>query len=211
MNHPDDGKTRPVIIYRQGHPPQAALMNDKAYSKSREQGELWTLHPETGRLIPFEGGGRLLELVEETAWFTAKLEGRTEASGEKYNLPNREAGAAAEAGVGDEGSPPSSSPEGEKGGNKGDLTGALLKQLQALIDDRRQTLPEGSYTTHLFNKGSEKIRKKTGEEAVELILAQSKEDIIYESADLIYHLMVLLSAEGLSIEEVLAELARRHG
>jgi phosphoribosyl-ATP pyrophosphohydrolase len=86
-----------------------------------------------------------------------------------------------------------------------------LHQLQALIDDRRQTLPEGSYTTHLFNKGAEKIRKKTGEEAVELILARSKEEMIYEAADLIYHLMVLLSAEGLSIDEVLAELARRHG
>lgn len=211
MNHPDDGKTRPVIIYRQGHAPQAALMNDKAYNKSREQRELWTLHPETGRLIPFEGGGGLLELTEETAWFTAKLEG-TPQSTEGAASPS---GAEAAASTSEEGrgAEPVTG-EGELTNpelTKPDLTAAVLNRLQAVIDDRKHTLPEGSYTTHLFSKGAEKIRKKTGEEAVELILARSKEEIIYEAADLIYHLMVLLSAEELSIDEVLAELARRHG
>ncbi|MFW5643852.1 MAG: phosphoribosyl-ATP diphosphatase, partial [Alkalispirochaeta sp.] len=69
---------------------------------------------------------------------------------------------------------------------------------------------EGSYTTHLFTKGPDKIRKKTGEEAVELILARSNEELLSEAADLIYHLMVLLEAEGLSITDVISVLHRRH-
>jgi phosphoribosyl-ATP pyrophosphohydrolase len=182
-------------------------MNDKAYNKSREQGELWTLHPETGRLVPFEEGGKLLELTEETAWFTAKLEGSSPAGGGETSPAEAERGESAAGGAGRSGA--SSADADEESRRR--VTAAVLHQLQALIDDRRQTLPEGSYTTHLFNKGAEKIRKKTGEEAVELILARSKEEMIYEAADLIYHLMVLLSAEGLSIDEVLAELARRHG
>jgi phosphoribosyl-ATP pyrophosphohydrolase len=71
-------------------------------------------------------------------------------------------------------------------------------------------MPEGSYTTHLFEKGEEKIRKKTGEEAVELLLAATDREIISESADLIYHLMVLLTERDLSIGQVIAELQGRH-
>jgi phosphoribosyl-AMP cyclohydrolase / phosphoribosyl-ATP pyrophosphohydrolase len=201
VNHPDDGKTRPVIIYRQGHSPQAALMNDKAYNKSVEQGELWTLHPETGRLIPFEEGGALIELTEDTAWFSAKLSGQPGDADDEAETP----------GSGDEDASDGERGRGSPGISDRQLTGAVLRRLQALIDNRRETLPEGSYTTHLFSKGSDKIRKKTGEEAVELILARTKEEIVYEAADLIYHLMVLLSAEELSIDEVLAELSRRHG
>lgn len=201
MNHPDDGKTRPVIIYRQGHPAQAALMNDKAYNKSVEQGELWTLHPETGRLIPFEGGGALVELTEDTAWFSATLAGQ----------PGDADNEAEPVGSGDEDAIGRESGRESPGLSDRQPASAVLRRLQALIDDRRETLPEGSYTTHLFSKGSDKIRKKTGEEAVELILARTKEEIVYEAADLIYHLMVLLSAEELSIDEVLSELARRHG
>jgi phosphoribosyl-ATP pyrophosphohydrolase len=208
VNHPDDGKTRPVIIYRGDHAPQAALMNDKAYSKSLEQGELWTLHPETGRLIPFEGGGELLELTEDAAWFSAKLSGASDAS----EAETREAGGEGGAGAPEETSAPGSmSPATAEKDAQNRLTSAILHKLQALIDERRETLPEGSYTTHLFSKGAEKIRKKTGEEAIELLLARSKEEIVYEAADLLYHLMVLLSAEELSIDEVLSELARRHG
>lgn len=206
MNHPDDGKTRPVIIYRGDHAPQAALMNDKAYSKSLEQGELWTLHPETGRLIPFEGGGELLELTEDGAWFSAKLSGSSSPSEEELTEAGGKGGASAP-----EDSTASDSFRSTEAESQRRLTTAILHQLQALIDERRETLPEGSYTTHLFSKGAEKIRKKTGEEAIELLLARSKEEIIYEAADLLYHLMVLLSAEQLSIDEVLSELARRHG
>ena len=74
---------------------------------------------------------------------------------------------------------------------------------------RKRELPDGSYTTHLFQSGADKIRKKTGEEAIELILASSRGEIIYESADLIYHMLVLLLSEDISIDEVLAELGKR--
>jgi len=71
-------------------------------------------------------------------------------------------------------------------------------------------MPEGSYTTHLFTKGPDKIRKKTGEEAVELILARTEDELLSEAADLIYHLMVLLETENLSIADVISVLHSRH-
>ena len=61
----------------------------------------------------------------------------------------------------------------------------------------------------MFQKGEEKIRKKTGEEAIELILATERKDLVFESADLIYHLMVLLEVKGIPVDEVLAELESR--
>ncbi|MGC9311170.1 MAG: phosphoribosyl-ATP diphosphatase, partial [Sediminispirochaetaceae bacterium] len=73
-----------------------------------------------------------------------------------------------------------------------------------------QTMPEGSYTSHLFSSGPEKIRKKTGEEAIELLLADTPEQMLYEAADLVYHLMVLLVSENLSFDQVCAELQHRH-
>jgi phosphoribosyl-ATP pyrophosphohydrolase len=85
----------------------------------------------------------------------------------------------------------------------------VLPALAALIARRRRELREGSYTTHLFKSGAGKIRKKTGEEAVELILAQGKSEIICEAADLVYHLLVLLEAEGVGLGEVLGELKGR--
>ena len=70
-------------------------------------------------------------------------------------------------------------------------------------------MPEGSYTTHLFSAGNEKIRKKTGEEAVELILASDRAQLTSETADFIYHLLVLLEVEGISLDEIAAELKGR--
>ncbi|MCF6335735.1 MAG: phosphoribosyl-ATP diphosphatase [Spirochaetales bacterium] len=86
---------------------------------------------------------------------------------------------------------------------------SILNSLEVLLLQRLQELPEGSYTTHLFSSGAEKIRKKTGEEAIELILAPGRDEIIYESADLIYHMLVLLVSEGIALDEVLGELERR--
>jgi len=85
----------------------------------------------------------------------------------------------------------------------------VLDRLWQVIQKRNQDRPEGSYTTHLFEKGVEKIKKKLGEEAVEVILAGTKEETIYESADLIYHLFVLLTASGVDLEQVYLELAKR--
>ena len=87
--------------------------------------------------------------------------------------------------------------------------GDVLSHLAEVIRQRRIRLPEGSYTTHLFTSGEEKIRKKTGEEAVELILAREPDEVVYEAADLIYHMLVLLEALGLDYRLVLAELEKR--
>jgi phosphoribosyl-ATP pyrophosphohydrolase len=86
---------------------------------------------------------------------------------------------------------------------------STLEMLRQVIAGRRRDMPEGSYTTHLFTKGEDKIRKKTGEEAIELILATDRKDMVGEAADLIYHMMVLLEVKDIPIGEVLAELEAR--
>ena len=88
---------------------------------------------------------------------------------------------------------------------------AILDQLWATIQSRKTTLPEGSYTTFLFGKGENEILKKVGEEAIEVIVATRESDdrVIYEAADLIYHLMVLLAARGLTWQQVESELGAR--
>ena len=85
--------------------------------------------------------------------------------------------------------------------------------LEALLADRREKMPEGSYTTYLFAKGMDKILKKVGEESTEVIIAgknQDKAEAIYEIADLAYHVMVMMNEMGISVDEVKAELASRH-
>ena len=85
--------------------------------------------------------------------------------------------------------------------------------LYALLEGRRETLPEGSYTTYLFQKGLDKILKKVGEECTEVIIAGKagdKRETVYEIGDLMYHVMVLMVEMGISVDEVLAELASRH-
>ena len=74
-------------------------------------------------------------------------------------------------------------------------------------------MPEGSYTTKLFTKGVKKIAQKVGEEAVETVIEavdNNNPDLVYEASDLIYHLLVLLENQGLSIKDLEEELARRH-
>lgn len=88
-----------------------------------------------------------------------------------------------------------------------------LEGLVGLLKGRKQTLPEGSYTTYLFQKGIDKILKKVGEECTEVIIAgkaDDKKETIYEIADLCYHVMVLMTEMGISLEEVHRELASRH-
>jgi len=90
---------------------------------------------------------------------------------------------------------------------------AFLEYLQDFIDQRKQEMPEGSYTTSLFQKGTRKITQKVGEEAVETIIgamANDDENFLYEGADLLYHLIVLLTHKGYRIEDLARELKKRH-
>ena len=91
---------------------------------------------------------------------------------------------------------------------------SFLHTLQSIIQDRKAHPRPGSYTAGLFAAGEDEIVKKVGEEAVEVILAvkgQGDERIIAETADLLYHTLVLLAQRGLTLEQVEAELERRHG
>lgn len=90
----------------------------------------------------------------------------------------------------------------------------FLRKLDGIIADRKRELPENSYTTSLFQAGVEKIARKVGEEAVELIieaLAERESEFMDEAADLLYHLMVLLRQRDRSISDLLTVLERRHG
>ncbi|EPT34180.1 phosphoribosyl-ATP diphosphatase [Bacteroidetes bacterium oral taxon 272 str. F0290] len=89
----------------------------------------------------------------------------------------------------------------------------FLKALQDLVDERRKAMPEESYTTSLFRSGINKIAQKVGEEAVETVVEAcngTDERLVYEGADLLYHLVVLLASKGLRIEDLARELKERH-
>lgn len=89
----------------------------------------------------------------------------------------------------------------------------FLTELQRFIERRHQEMPEGSYTTSLFRDGLSRMTQKVGEEAVELVIESMKGDnerLIYEASDMMYHLIVLLTSKGLSIEDIARELIERH-
>lgn len=90
----------------------------------------------------------------------------------------------------------------------------MLTALHGTILSRRDADPQSSYTAKLFSRGVEKIAQKTGEEAVETVIAavgQGRQELVAESADLLYHLMVLWAARDVTPADVAAELERRHG
>lgn len=89
----------------------------------------------------------------------------------------------------------------------------FLSELQDFINQRKQEMPEGSYTTKLFKDGVNKIAQKVGEEALETVIEATNgtsDHLVYEASDLLYHLIVLLAEKGLRIEEVAEELHKRH-
>lgn len=99
-------------------------------------------------------------------------------------------------------------------GEKNELNPLLfLSELQDFIEKRHREMPEGSYTTSLFKKGTNRMAQKVGEEALETVIEAtngSDEKMVYEAADMLYHLVVLLTSKGLRIEDIAKELAKRH-
>ena len=98
-------------------------------------------------------------------------------------------------------------------GEKNEEPVMFLKALQDFIDKRHEEMPAGSYTTSLFESGVNKMAQKVGEEAVETVIEATNgtdERLIYEGADLIYHMIVLLTSKGYRIEDLARELQERH-
>lgn len=93
------------------------------------------------------------------------------------------------------------------------FSGFSVRGLYKMLQGRKQEMPENSYTTYLFEKGLDKILKKVGEEATEVIIAakaEDKKETVYEIADLMYHVMVLMAEMDISVSEIESELASRH-
>ena len=91
---------------------------------------------------------------------------------------------------------------------------SILTQLAATIEARKSADPDSSWTAKLLSKGPEKCAEKFGEEAIEAIIAAAKNDrenLTAEAADVLYHLLVMLAARDVALEDVLAELERREG
>lgn len=89
----------------------------------------------------------------------------------------------------------------------------MLGRLNDMVVDRKAEMPEGSYTTKLFTGGVDRIGKKIGEEAAEMIIAaknNSSDELTWETADFLYHALVLLANQGVSLDAIMRELERRH-
>jgi len=92
-------------------------------------------------------------------------------------------------------------------------TEKVVDFLYDLILSRKEEMPEGSYTTYLFEEGIDKILKKVGEESAEVIIASKNEpdqELIYEASDLVYHMLVLLAERGIKLDQIREELKKRH-
>ncbi len=185
-----------VICNEAGAVVDVAACNQKSRNKSLEQGELWVALQENGRVLPYQGGGVACGPVslapgDQAQFALVTCSATATVTTSATTTPSVPASSAPMA-------PPASAERI-----------AVFSDLADLIAQRHRDMPEGSYTTHLFTRGGDKIRKKTGEEAIEVILAQTAPELTSEAADLLYHLMVLLEWEGVRIEAVVEELRRR--
>lgn len=199
---PRENSRKPaVILDQQAEVRSVLLQNPKASAKSIEQGVIWHLLPENGRVLPAEIGEHRIVSSRDHG---SCLVFRADFSG---TFEDAESAAGTFASADDS---PGVRLPGEAG-NSGSAGGhsQVLENLEQLIVKRKETMPEGSYTSHLFSKGETKIRKKTGEEAVELLLAETDSEIISESADFLYHWMVLLAERGIPLAAVIRELSKR--
>ena len=228
-----DGPVVPLIIYdTQGVLVTALVTNKKGYYKSLEQKQLWYLDGLTGRLIPYDQIDSFVSLeiqgidsandlsgVQKGTWIQAVVEPKTLSPNapaapqeskvvreslvqrQKVQKPVQQPEVQPEPKIkpGTGQVPPNAEHNGEQ----------VLFDLEQLIRSRKQSMPEGSYTTHLFTKGEDKIRKKAGEEAIELLLAKTDQELVSESADFLYHLLVLCVEKSIPLQAIIDELASR--
>ena len=203
-----DARTREVLTlaYMNEESLRRTLLERETWFWSRSRSELWHKGATSGntqRVVDVRldcDSDSVVVLVEPRG--PACHTGAVSCFGAEASAPQKDA-APAEAGRG----------EGE-GGARAAGVGAVLEELYGVIAGRRREMPPGSYTTYLFEKGLNKILKKVGEESAETIIAAKDDDpaaLTAETADLVYHLLVLLVERGVTLEELGGELARRRG
>jgi len=199
-----DGAVYPLLIHDENSKLiDCSLGNAKSCNKSLEQNSLWVVDGATGRVLPWKRGGELGSIKLETpdgfsGTFAKAIVKNVQACG---TLPGGTASTPDQTAAQKQ-QPVAQIPVGREDAN-------FLYELEQLIHQRKIELPEGSYTTHLFKAGLSKIRKKTGEEAIELILAQTSDEVLSEASDLIYHLAVLLAELDISWSDLIAALRKR--
>jgi len=203
----------PLLVRIEGQKHAAALMNSKAYRKSLEANSPWIVHPETKRVLPWPGEPRIVMLSRSHGFYELSLPKDADihpyGEGKKPGDINHDGAGAANPRLGSGASISGRNQEGPVIAHDAKQKSSL-NWLTALIAERRRNMPEGSYTTHLFSGGPEKIRKKVGEESVEVLLARTPAQLVSEASDLVYHLCVLLEVFDLDWQQVEEELKRRH-
>ena len=183
---------RPLVVISGGTVVDLLAMNERAYVKTRESRSLWVTDADGTRELPYRPPSgctsRIAGVRRGDSWYAAALaEEATEPQDTGAAATNRERAPER---------PPERAPD-------------VLDALAAAIRERKGADPERSYTAYLFEQGAGKIRKKVGEEAIEVITAGTAEELVTESADLLYHLLALLEAQGVRLDQVYAELKRR--
>lgn len=184
-----------VVLSESGVVCDVSISDEKGFNKSLEQGALWHRDSNTGKLLPYGKDTPIKGIEDRGGWYlarTAEIGKETAASGAiTEKAPEKDSALGA-------------SPNKILSGQE-----SFLDRLFSIVEGRKNNPKEGSYTSYLFSKGRDKIRKKLGEEAVELILAEKREDVVFEAADLLYHLSVLLSERDLSFADICSELEKR--
>ena len=185
-----------VIVqdYESGEVIMLAHMNAEAVGKTFETGQAYYYNVSTGK-------------TEKCAVTQKPKVAFTDASGKTLLLKVKQSGKYD--GVNDS---YTAFPKQIKGDYK-DIGGEMFGRLQRIVEEYKKNPEDGAYTSFLFARGVDRIAKKVGEEAVEFVIASkndSKEGVVNEAADLLYHTVVLLSARGVKISEVCAELCKRN-
>ena len=184
-----------VVCGPDGLPIDLVYENQKGFRKSIEQSALWSLHRESQKLLPYDKS-TLIDILDKGSWYVARIVAGAQANSDV----NRDSDDTRDHVVG--------SQHAESHATQESLT-EVLQSLVAVIRQRNADRPAGSYTTHLFESGEAKIRKKLGEEAVEMLLASSPDEFVSETSDFLYHLLVLCEATGISLDDIARELKSR--
>lgn len=199
-----DAQTREVLMM--------AFMNAESLDRTLDTGETWFWSRSRKQLWhKGETSGHVQKVKAmyydcdaDTILVLAEQTGAACHTGERTCFHNLLAGESEQSGA---------QTDAQSGALSGAGAGAgVINEVYQVVMSRKAERPEGSYTTYLFDKGLDKILKKVGEETAEVIIGaknRSREEVVYEVADLMYHLLVLLGEQEITPDEVYAELAKR--